>query len=179
MKKTIETTQSTEILDTPRLKVFKDDIVFPSGKSGVHWVVDYARNGVGVLPLIEEGKFILGLHHRYTTQKWGWEIVAGSVEPGEEIQQTAHREIKEETGYTAGSLEFLFTYNPAPGLGNETFHTYIARDLKKIETPLDTDEVAEIKIATWEDCQKMIQNGEMQDGFSITLLSYCKAIRII
>lgn len=164
------------LVQSPRIEVYEDAIQFPSGNPGVHWKVHYMRQGVGVIPVLADGRILLGLHHRYTTQTWGWEIVAGSMDPADGTpEQTARRELLEETACTAQALKFLFTYNPAPGLGDETFHAFLAFGLEKQETTLDTDEIYELKPKTWEEIVGMIEAGEMQDGFSITLLSYARA----
>jgi ADP-ribose pyrophosphatase len=178
-KPIIQQIQRECLADTVRVALYKDAIRFPSGKDGVHWVVHYKRHGVGVIPVLEDGRLLLGLHHRYTTNVWGWEIVAGSMDPGESPEETAHRELLEETSCSAGSLQFLFQYNPAPGLGDEVFHAFLAKELCREESLLDTDEIHELRPFTWEEIVALIESGEMKDGFSITLLSYARARGLI
>ncbi|MGF1573035.1 MAG: NUDIX hydrolase [Sumerlaeia bacterium] len=170
---------STKLVQNFRIEVYEDEIKFPSGKPGVHWRVHYMRCGVGVIPCMPNGNILLGLHHRYTTQQWGWEIVAGSMDPAESAEQTARRELLEETAFTANELTYLFTYNPAPGLGDETFYAYLAKGLTKQEVDLDADEIYEVKEFTWDEIVGLIERGEMQDGFSITLLSFARARGLI
>lgn len=170
---------SQKLVSNFRIEVYEDAIQFPSGNPGVHWKVHYMRQGVGVIPCLPDGRILLGLHHRYTTQQWGWEIVAGSMDPAESPEQTARRELLEETACTAQELRFLFTYNPAPGLGDETFHAFLATGLEKQQAVLDTDEIYELSPYTWEQIVELIESGKMQDGFSITLLSYARARGLI
>jgi hypothetical protein len=69
------------ITENERLSIYRDRIVTHTGRERIHWKVSYAREGVGVIPILEDHRVLLGLHYRYCTEKWGWEIVAGSVEP--------------------------------------------------------------------------------------------------
>lgn len=54
------------------------------------------------------------------------EIVAGRVEPGEPLEQAAHRELEEETGLTTERLIRLLTFLPTPGTIDETATLYLA-----------------------------------------------------
>ena len=54
------------------------------------------------------------------------EIVAGRVEPGEQLKETARRECEEEIGVTPSALVELFSYLPTPGLTDEEVTLFVA-----------------------------------------------------
>ena len=63
--------------------------------------------GAGVILLDGEGRILLQL--RADNRCWGY--AGGAVEPGETVEQAAARELREETGLTAGSLELFGVFS--------------------------------------------------------------------
>ncbi|MDK2970268.1 MAG: ADP-ribose pyrophosphatase [Candidatus Sumerlaeota bacterium] len=161
------------------LRLLEDRVRFRSGREAVHWKVDYAREGVGVIPLLENGRIILGLHWRYCTERWSWEIVAGGAEPGEEHAAAALRELEEETGHRAESCTFLQDYFPAPGLGNEHFHIYLATGLTPTGDAVDAEEIYTLKNVDHAEFERMVQEGAITDGFTLTAVYLAKARGLI
>ncbi len=50
----------------------------------------------------------------------------------ESEQSSAHRELLEETGYTAETMQYLFTGPSSPGLTSESISFYLAGGLRKV-----------------------------------------------
>jgi len=164
----------TVLHDNPRLALLEDRIVTHTGRERIHWKVDYKRHGVGVVPVMGDGRVLLGLHWRYCLEAWSWEIAAGSVDPGEDVAATARRELVEETGHD-GRIEYCLKYHPAPGLGNETFHVHIATDLRPVDGEFDSEEIYELKPFAWNEIEAMLADGRIVDGFTVTSLYLAKA----
>jgi 8-oxo-dGTP pyrophosphatase MutT (NUDIX family) len=83
------------------------------------------RQAVGKRPLIVAGACVIVrdsaervLLHRRTDTGW-WDLIGGSMEPGETFEQTARREVREEIGVELGDLEVVEIYS-----GQDFFHTY-------------------------------------------------------
>jgi ADP-ribose pyrophosphatase len=95
---------------------------------------------VVVLPHLPDGKLVLVQQFRYAARKALWELVAGSLKPGETPAQAARRELLEETGYRAQSFKLLFSFYPSPGFLNERMHLVEARGLKHFEPCPEADE---------------------------------------
>jgi ADP-ribose pyrophosphatase len=95
---------------------------------------DIVRAGkvVAVLPLdIERGEIVMIRQFRPAAQLASGkgemiEIVAGRVEPGESVAETARRECQEEIGVAPGRLVELFSYLPTPGLTDEEVTLFVA-----------------------------------------------------
>jgi ADP-ribose pyrophosphatase len=95
---------------------------------------DVVRAGkvVAVLPLdIERGEIVMIRQFRPAAHLANGkgeliEIVAGRVEPGEQLAETARRECQEEIGVAPKALVELFSYLPTPGLTDEEVTMFVA-----------------------------------------------------
>ncbi len=163
------------VLENTYFRVHEDSVRFHSGREATHWKIDYRRIGVGILPILPDGRALLGLHHRYCPGAWGWEIAAGGAEPDEDLIAAARRELFEETGHESGSIEQLLDYHPAPGLGNERFVSFVATDLREIEAHPDVEEIYELKAFTWDDIDAAIATRQILCGFTLTTLFAARA----
>lgn len=162
------------VYGNPRFDILEDRIVTHTGRERVHWKVDFKRHGVGVVPIGDDGRVLLGLHWRYCLDQWSWEIAAGSMDAGEDIASAARRELVEETGRD-GRIEYCLRYNPAPGLGNETFHVHVATELRAAEGEFDSEEIYELRWFSWDDVEALMRQQMLVDGFSITSLYMARA----
>jgi 8-oxo-dGTP diphosphatase len=70
-------------------------------------------HAVGVIFENPEGKILLLLRHKQDPEGQTWGLVGGKIETGENKEQTAVREVKEEIGHNldTSKLIFLKTYN--------------------------------------------------------------------
>lgn len=102
-----------------------------------HW--DFVRRPqadccVGILAITPGDEILLVEQFRIPVQCRVIEIPAGIVgdEPahlGESLAETAYRELLEETGYRARTVEPLIASPTSAGLTSEFFHLFHARDL--------------------------------------------------
>lgn len=93
-------------------------------------------NAVGILAITPENEVILVEQFRIPTGSRVVEIPAGLVgdEPQfleENLEDTARRELLEETGYYAETMKFLLRSPSTPGLAREFMNIYLATDLRK------------------------------------------------
>jgi ADP-ribose pyrophosphatase len=120
---------SREVLYTGRVIDFHVDTVeYPSGRAGVREVARHPGGAVTV-PLLDGGRVLLVSQLRYPVGKRVTELPAGKIARGEDPMSAAERELAEETGYSAASLEHLATVFTTPGFCDEELHIYIARGL--------------------------------------------------
>lgn len=101
----------------------------------------------------DTGDFVLVEQFRYPASKHGqgWlvELVAGSVEQGEDPEATIRREITEETGYQLTHLEKLVVFYTSPGGTSERIFLYRGEVRERSETELRSDEHEDIKVLRW------------------------------
>jgi ADP-ribose pyrophosphatase len=123
---------SREVLYSGRVfDLLVDRVEYPSGKAGVREVARHPGGAVTV-PLLNDGRVLLVSQLRYPVGRRVTELPAGKLGPGEDPMAAAGRELAEETGYSAGSLEHLATVFTTPGFCDEELHIYLARGLSLV-----------------------------------------------
>lgn len=125
---------------------------------------------VAILPIFEDGSICLLRNHRFIFETELWEIPAGTREPGELPEVTAHRELAEETGYTCTSLEKIAEFIPSPGVMSEVIHVFIAKGLKAGPMKPELDEQLEPVKVTFAQALEWITNGTIKDAKTITAI---------
>ena len=152
-----------------RLRV--DEVVLPSGKETVREVVEH-NGAVAIVAIDIEKNILLVRQFRHAAGKELLEIPAGGIDPGETPEETARREMQEETGYAPGKLERLGGFYSAPGYANEYLHLFLATDLMPTRLVAeDTEEIKLVRIPHGE-VVELIRRGDIQDAKSLAGLLY-------
>ena len=146
-----------------------DTVRLPDGRLAVREIVEHS-DSVCVVPLNGEGKVILVRQYRKPIEGFLLEVPAGGIHPGEEPEEAARRELREETGYRAKGLEYLSYFWTSPGFCTEGMHAYLATGLEAGTHSRDDDESIEVVKVPLEKVPSMIASGEIRDGKSIALL---------
>ncbi len=80
--------------------------------------------------VICRGKILL-LYKNYKHKYEGWVLPKGTVEPGEEHEQTALREVREETGVSAELIEYIgkssYSFNTSQDMVDKDVHWYLMK----------------------------------------------------
>ncbi len=99
--------------------------------NGRHIVREVIRHpgAVVLLPRLDDGRIVLIENHRRTVGETLLELPAGTIDPGEAPEQTAARELTEETGFRAVKLEKIHEFYSCPGICDELMHLYLATGL--------------------------------------------------
>lgn len=143
------------------------DIVQETGRASVREIVRHPGAAV-VLARTADGRFVLVRQYRKAVERELVEAVAGTLEPGEEPESCARRELEEETGHRAVGVRPLGTAFPAPGYTEEKLHLFFA------ETPNrpgkarpEDDEKIQVVYATAGELSEMIEDGRINDAKTI------------
>jgi ADP-ribose pyrophosphatase len=130
-----------------------------------------------ILPLLSDDRIVLIENYRLSVDRRLLEIPAGTLEPGEEPSEAALRELAEETGYRAGSLELWMSFYPSPGILTERMYLYAATDLAPGPTALEADEDIRVRIVAADEAIDLIGRGEIEDAKTIAGLLFWHAFR--
>ena len=127
------------------MKARLDQVELPNGRTAPREVCEHV-GGVGVLPIDRDGNIILVRQFRYPYDAEILEIPAGKLDhgEGESIADCGARELREETGCTAGRIIPLGCVYPSPGFLTEVVRLPIA----EVEQLIVRDEIRDAKTVT-------------------------------
>jgi ADP-ribose pyrophosphatase len=131
---------------------------------------------VVIIPITATDEIVLVRQYRPAIGRWAWELPAGSLKPGEDIERAALRECHEETGQIPSRLERLGSFYPTPGYCDELMTFYKAAGLRAPgpgddEAHQDEDEDIEPRPFARNELRRMIESGEIIDLKTVAGLS--------
>lgn len=113
----------------------KDTIKNPKGDTGSYLVLASKSDAVCVLAQDDEGRFLINKEYRHPVGRYLFTCPGGRIEPNEDPQKAAARELLEETGYTSSSFTLLGSYFPLSALCDQKVYIYSASSIKKAQDP--------------------------------------------
>ena len=128
------------IYDNPWVWLGQVDVQLPDGERFWHHVVRLHRAAMMVL-VDDQDRVLLLWRHRFVQDRWGWELPGGLIDEGEEPVEAAVRELEEETGYRAGRVEHLITFQPMVGMVDSEHVVFTGRDPEKVAEPVEANEI--------------------------------------
>lgn len=153
---------STRVFDGHLMKVNQDTVRLPNGEESVREYTVHP-GAVTIIPILDDGRFVMERQFRYPLHRVFLEFPAGKIDPGEDPVATAHRELLEETGYVAQTLEYLTTIHPVISYSTEKIELYVARGLTLQERKLDHNEFLDVLLVEPAELMKQIKAGEVTD----------------
>ncbi|CAM3791295.1 NUDIX hydrolase [Alicyclobacillus pomorum] len=159
-----ETLFQGKIIDLERLRV-----QLPDGREATREVVRHP-GAVAVLAEPTPGSVVLVKQYRKALDESLVEIPAGKLEPGESPEVCAVRELREETGLAARSVNSVFDFFTSPGFADERIYLYYTNDVEQEEQALDEDEFVEVTSATRDEVTAMLRDGSIRDAKTLIAL---------
>ncbi|MDO4868815.1 MAG: NUDIX hydrolase [Bacillota bacterium] len=137
------------------------------------------HNGaVAMVAINDNDDIVLVRQFRYAVGRPVLEIPAGKIDKGEmDPLGAAVRELKEETGYTAGSIKLLGKINVSVAYSLEVIYLYLMTDLTAGEQQLDEDEAVEVIEMPFDEAYDMAARGELVDAKTLAALMMAKEQR--
>lgn len=155
----------------------EEEIELPDGRRFTLGVLQHP-GACCVVPLLSDGRVVMLRQYRYAVGETLWEVPAGKLDPGEELEVCARRELEEETGYIAGELISLGSIYPTPGFCDERIHLYIARDLRPGTQALAANESLQCEPMRFDDAVAMAESGEITDAKTVIALLRARALAL-
>ena len=149
-----------------RVSLRVDAIELPSGRETKREIVEFP-DCVAIVAIDAEENVILVRQYRTAVGRALLEIPAGKIEDDEQPLQAVHRELREETGYTARSLEELGGFYAGPGYSTEYLHLYLATDLEYTNETPNGDEIMNVFCVPLADIPALIAKGDICDAKSM------------
>ena len=162
----------SKVYDGKLFQVYRERVRLPNGRDTTREIVRHPGS-VGIVPRDARGNVVLVRQFRYATSRELWEIPAGTRDrPGEEVEATARRELREEAGLIAERwvrLGRVFLY---PGYGDETMTFFLAEGLSATQPAAEPDESFTVTPFTLHDLRVLRATGEIQDAKTLLGLAW-------
>lgn len=166
--------RSERIYEGRILNVRRDTVTAPKGEA-YREIIEH-NGAVAMVAITDEGNIVMVRQFRYAAGRAFLEIPAGKIDKGEsDPVGAAIRELKEETGYTAGKIKHLGKINVSVAYSEEVIHLFLMTELTAGEQCLDEDEVVEVVEMPFEEAYEMAGQGKIEDAKTAAALLMAKA----
>jgi 8-oxo-dGTP pyrophosphatase MutT (NUDIX family) len=155
------------VFGNPWLEVWEERILDPSGKPGVYGKVSFLNKAVGIIPIDEQDHTWLVGQYRYCIRQYAWEVpMGGSPHPVDPLE-TARRELREETGLTAGRWQQILYVHTSNSVTDEEGYVFTAEDLQMGAPEFESTERIEIRRLPLAEAVRMALDGGITDCISV------------
>lgn len=150
------------------LDVEVQEVELENGRRSIREIVLHGV-AVAIVPRLPDGRFVFIRQFRKPMDRICFEVVAGNVDHENEPEaETAIRELQEETGYIADSMELLGPIYPSVGYCTERIDVFYCDINGKGETSFDDDERIETVILSEEEMDERIRSGQITDAKTLS-----------
>lgn len=143
--------------------------------SGHEWVRLRLPDWVCVVPITASGEVVLVRQERFGTGLVHLEAPGGLVDRGETPEEAARRELLEETGYAADTLEPIGLVRPNPALQDNTCFLFVARQAVRVSEPrADPREPIDVAHHPLSAVGELVRSGAVDHAISV-----CALLRVL
>lgn len=162
-----QTLSSKPVYENPWISVREDQIINPGGGRGIYGVVHFKNKAIGIIPVDADGNTYLIGQYRYALNEYSWEIPMGGGQIGIDVLESAKRELKEETGFTAGRWTNIARLHTSNSVTDEEGFVFLAEDLVAGETEFEETEDLKIRKLPLAEAVRMALDNEITDSISV------------
>lgn len=167
--------KKNRIYEGKAVDFYCDEIELPNGKTATREYLGHP-GAAAVLPFLNKNDIVLVKQYRYAIDKITYEIPAGKLDKGELPEECIKRELEEETGYKAKTIEKLIDFHPSTAFSDEILYIFVAFGLEKGQFKPDEDEFIKKEIIPFKEALDMIKKGKIVDSKTIIALLYFENI---
>jgi ADP-ribose pyrophosphatase len=173
----VETSLASEVVFAGKLlEVRRDRVRLPDGLEATREFVVHP-GAVLMIPVLDDGRFILERQFRYPVRRVMLEFPAGKIDKGETPLVTAQRELREEVGYTATKWKRLGTIHPEIGYSTEFIELFEATGLTHVGSQLDEGEFLDVVTMSEDELLVRFDCGGLTDSKTIAALFTWRRLR--
>jgi len=149
------------------IQVVHQNVLNPSGGEGIYGTVNFKNIAVGVVPIDQEGNIWLVGQYRFPLNEYSWEIPEGGCPNGEEVLDTAKRELREETGLIAQEWKLISKLHTSNSVCNEVAYIYLAESITQSESQPEETEQLQVKKVSLREALLMVLDNKITDAMSV------------
>jgi|SRR3989344_4996855 len=168
----VKITGEREVFKTKMFSVKEIDIEFTNKKKATYSLVE-KKDSALLVPITDDNKLVLIKEYFAAINDYRLALPKGSVE-SKNIKKEANKELQEETGYKAGELISLGNVVVSPWNIRHTTHIYLALKLTESKLHGDEEENIEVVKIPFNDFEKLIEKGELNEARMIAALYLAK-----
>ena len=159
--------ETRRVYENPWFEVREDEVVNPNGGKNLYGKILFKNQAVGIIPVDAAGNTWLVGQYRYVPDAYFWEIPMGGSPKGEDPRDTARRELKEETGLTAGKVTLLMRLHTSNSVTDEEGFVFVAEELSEGATEFEETEKITVRKLPMAEAVRMVLRGEITDAISV------------
>lgn len=169
-------TSSEEILKTPFFSVSKNTFKDNFSYNDYFYRFNFT-DWVNIVPELDRETLIMIKIYRFGIEGYSLEFPGGQVDRGDSPMESAKKELIEETGYKAESLDLLSWVHPNPAIQNNKCFLYLAKNIDKVSLP-ELEEAEDISICKVPKAElpKLIAEGKITHTLSLLAYFYSELI---
>lgn len=150
----------------------EDDVIMADGEEKIYTMLDIP-DFAGVLPVYDE-KLVMVENYRYPTDEFVMELPAGLIDEGESPEETAKRELEEETGFILKDYEKLCEYNPIASLNTQKAYLFLGEAEKGGEINHDHGEDMKVRSISIKEIYEMLDERKLSHPHTMIALFYAR-----
>jgi 8-oxo-dGTP pyrophosphatase MutT (NUDIX family) len=162
-----KTLSTRPLYDNPWIGVREDQVINPKGGEGIYGVVHFKNKAIGIIPVDEEGYTWLVGQYRYALEEYSWEIPMGGGPLEIDILESAQRELKEETGFTAARWTMIARIHTSNSVTDEEGFVFLAEGLTPGETDPEETEDLSVRKVHLREAVAMVMDNRITDSISV------------
>ena len=159
-----------EVYANSWLTVHEHKVVTPTGTRGIYGVISPRKLAIGVVPFTPSGEIVLVGQFRFPLKRYSWEIPEGGGDMSVPPQESAARELAEETGYSAKGWQEILQMDLSNSVSDERAISFIAWDLEAGDAAPDETEELALRLVRFKDALDMVMTGAITDAITVTSL---------
>ncbi len=164
MKKRPEVLQRETIVDG-FIKIYRDRLLYEDRHEMDYFVASTTKDSVIVVAITGEGEFLVTKEYRHAVGKEVYGFAGGLVDAGEDVLESARRELLEETGYDATSYKVIGSFYPLPGLLDQKMTVVLAQDAYRAQNHnLEPSEIITTTTLKKEALEDLLKRGYAADA---------------
>lgn len=156
------TLETRYLIQRPWLTARVDKVRLPNGViNPEHYVLEYP-DWVNIIAITTDGQMVMVRQYRHAMDMVMVELCAGKCEDGETAEQSARRELLEETGYAGGEWTEIMTIGQNPSICDNITHCFLAVGVERVAgQSLDESEDIEVLLMSQREVLDMLTRNEM------------------